>query len=67
MSEGKMSRLIPLTKWNQYHTWPPIGGLRYLVANAKEKNCIKVFVKAGGRWLVDEDAFLAWVYSCKEK
>jgi hypothetical protein len=23
-------RLIPVTKWNHHHAWPPIGGLRHL-------------------------------------
>ena len=67
MSDEKKSRLIPLTKWHLYHSWPSIGGLRHLVAHAKEKNCTKMFVKAGGRWLINEDAFFAWAYSCKER
>ena len=66
MKEEKSRRLIPLTKWNQYHLWPSLGGLRHLVANAKAKNCTKMFVKAGGRWLINEDAFFAWVNSSKE-
>ena len=28
MSEKKISRLIPLTKWNDYHVWPTEGGLK---------------------------------------
>ncbi len=28
-------RLIPLTKWNEHHPWPPIGGLRHLVFHEK--------------------------------
>jgi len=67
MNEEKKSRLIPLTKWNQYHPWPTIPGLRNLVSHAQQKKCAEVFVKAGGRWLIIEDAFFAWVYSCKEK
>jgi hypothetical protein len=66
MSDEKKSKLIPLTKWHLYHSWPSIGGLRHLVANAKAKKCTKMFVKAGGRWLINEDAFFAWVNSSKE-
>lgn len=28
-------RLIPITKWNLFHVWPPAGGLRHLVFNAQ--------------------------------
>ncbi len=55
------SRLIPLTKWNDFHVWPTRAGLRHLVANAKKKKFEKVFLKAGGRILIDEIAFLTWV------
>ncbi len=66
MQKEIINRLIPLTKWNEYHVWPTIGGLRHLVANAKEKKCESVFVKAGGRWLIAENEFFAWAYSNKE-
>ena len=63
MSEGKIPRLIPLTKWNEFHVWPTIGGLRYLVAKAREKKFETVLVKAGGRVLIDEGAFFEWAKS----
>jgi hypothetical protein len=63
MSEKKISRLIPLTKWNDYHVWPTEGGLRHLVANAKKKKFNHVFVKASGRVLIDEDLFFEWAKS----
>ena len=49
MEEKKPRRLIPLTKWNQFHLWPTIGGLRHLVAFAKQKNFEQVLVRANGR------------------
>jgi hypothetical protein len=63
MSEKKEHRLIPVTKWNEYHIWPPIGGLRHLVANAKAKKFERVVLKVGGRVLIDEDAFFEWTKS----
>jgi hypothetical protein len=60
MSNEKKSRLVPVTKWNDYHLWPTIGGLRHLIANAKRKKFDHVVVKANGRVLIDEDAFLQW-------
>lgn len=60
MSNENKSRLVPVTKWNEYHVWPTIGGLRHLVANAKKKKLEHVVVKASGRVLIDEDAFFQW-------
>lgn len=62
MSEKKI-RLIPLTKWNDFHIWPTIGGLRHLVANAKKKKFEHVVIRASGRVLIDEDAFFDWAKS----
>ncbi len=55
------SRVIPLTKWNEYHEWPPLGGLRHLVFNANTNGFDKVMRKVGRRVLIDEDAFFEWV------
>lgn len=55
------TRLIPLTDWNQYHAWPPIGGLRHLVFFEKTNGFNKVIRRVGRRVLIDEAAFFAWV------
>ncbi len=66
MQNKTNSKLIPLTKWNEFHIWPTVGGLRHLVANAKKKKFDKVIVKANGRILIDEDSFFDWAKSNKE-
>lgn len=60
MYDTMKSKLIPVTKWNDFHTWPTIGGLRHLVANAKKKKFENVVIKASGRVLIDENAFFEW-------
>lgn len=55
------TRLIPLTAWNKYHTWPPIGGLRHLVFHSKVNGFDAVIKRVSGRVLVDEAAFFLWV------
>lgn len=60
MLQDRKSRLIPLTKWNDYHVWPTQGGLRHLYAFRNKKQCDQVFCKAAGRVLVDEEAFFEW-------
>jgi hypothetical protein len=67
MYEEKNKRFILLTEWHQYHPWPKTGGLRELRAkNLKDGDC-DFFVKAGGRILIDEDAFFVWLNSNKGK
>lgn len=60
MHHTTLPRLIPLTKWNQYHIWPSVAGLRHLVAHAKEKNFEDVVVKVAGRVLINEEQFFTW-------
>lgn len=48
----KSRRLIPVTKWNEHHDWPPIGGLRHLIFHAASNGFDKV-VKRVGRRCVD--------------
>jgi len=55
------TRLIPVTKWHESHEWPPIGGLRHLIFNAKSNGFDKVIKRIGRRVLIDEAAFFQWV------
>jgi hypothetical protein len=66
MNEETKNRLVPVTKWNQYHPWPSIGGIRHMIAHRKEKKCGHVFVKVGGRWLINENAFFSWAFDNQE-
>lgn len=60
-SDTRDTRFIPLTNWNSYHAWPPIGGLRHLVFNAEKNGFEKVICRIGRRVLIDEKAFFSWV------
>jgi len=60
-------RLIPATKWDQYHEWPPLGGLRHLIFFAKTNGFDRVIKSAGRRVLIDEYAFFQWVESNNSK
>ncbi len=57
----KNTRLIPATKWNEYHQWPPLGGLRHLIFNEYTNGFHKVIRRCGRRVLIDEAAFFQWV------
>lgn len=54
-------RLIPVPRWNDYHDWPPIGGLRHLIFNSKTNGFDKVIKRCGRRVLIDEEQFFEWV------
>lgn len=57
----KTTRLIPVPLWNKFHQWPPIGGLRHLIFNARFNGFDMVIKRAGRRVLIDEQAFFKWV------
>ena len=54
------TRLIPVTKWPEYHSWPPIGGLRHLIFFEKENGFSECVRRIGRRVLIDEQAFFEW-------
>lgn len=55
------TKLIPVTKWNDYHPWPPIGGLRHLIFHEKENGFAECVTRIGRRVLIDEKRFFQWV------
>lgn len=57
----KDTRLIPATRWKEFHPWPPTGGLRHLIFNARTNGFDAVVRRVGTRVLIDEAAFFAWV------
>lgn len=61
LQQKTSSRLIPVPKWNDYHDWPPQGGLRHLIFNADTNGFASAFKRVGRRVLVDESAFFACV------
>lgn len=61
MDLASRTRLIPVTDWNDYHPWPPVGGLRHLIFNADTNGFSKAIRRVGRRVLIDEAAFYAWV------
>jgi hypothetical protein len=57
----KPRKLIPVTKWNEHHEWPPIGGLRHLIFHEAKNGFDKVIRRVGSRVLIDEEEFFKWV------
>ena len=60
-SDKQITRYIPVTKWNEFHQWPPIGGLRHLIFKADQNGFNKVIKRCGRRVLIDEAAFFQWI------
>lgn len=59
-SVGSATQLIPVSRWNERHTWPPAGGLRHLIFFAETNGFNKVIRRIGRRVLIDEAAFFDW-------
>lgn len=55
------TRLIPVTRWGEYHAWPPPGGLRHLIFHRETNGFDKVVRRAGRRVLLCERSFFEWV------
>lgn len=55
-----VTKLIPVTRWNETHPWPPTGGLRHLIFNAGSNGFNSVIRRIGRRVLIDEAAFFEW-------
>jgi len=53
-------RLILLTKWNQYHSWPSTNGLRHLVFHEKNNGFHTVIRRVGRVVLINEKEFFIW-------
>ena len=62
-SRGTSGRLLPVQAWNEYHAWPPVGGLRHLIFFSETNGFDKVIRRVGRRVLIDESAFFSWVNS----
>lgn len=59
------NRLIPVTKWNQYHQWPRVNGLQQLIFHADAINFKNVIVHVRCHILIDEVAFFDWLNKYK--
>jgi hypothetical protein len=51
------TKLIPVPKWNDFHTWPRQGGLRHLIFYAETNGFKSAFKRVGRSVLIDEAAF----------
>lgn len=54
-------RMIPVTQWNEHHSWPPPGGLRHLIFHAKNNGFDCCVIRVGRRVLIDEAEFFNWL------
>jgi hypothetical protein len=65
--EPRQTRFIPVSKWNEFHEWPPVGGMRHLIFFRNENGFAKVLKRPNRTWLIDEKAFFKWVSEKKYK
>ena len=58
------NRFIPVARFDEFYPWPTPGAIRNRIIAAKrgtDPGFLKCIRKVGGRVLVDEQAFLAWL------
>jgi hypothetical protein len=61
------NRLIPITKWPEYHSWPSVGGLRHLIFFSNTSGADYFIRRAGRRVLICEKSFFEWVNMTEEQ
>lgn len=61
--EQPPTRLIPLSDWDKFHTWPTVHALRAYVYDRASNGFDDhgVYKRVGRRILIDEAAFFRWV------
>lgn len=59
--DNQPTRLIPLSKWNQYHDFPTISSLRHLVFFEEQNGFNKVIRRIGKKIYLCERSFFEWV------
>jgi len=67
--EKMQSRVIELSKWNEFHSYPSVGALRQYYFKRKEngfEDVIEYGGENGGRILIVEDKFFNWQKSRKK-
>jgi hypothetical protein len=55
------TRLIPLTRWNDYHPFPTVPALRWMRFNGDKTGFNRCTLKVGKRVLIDEAKFFNWL------
>ena len=68
-STQEKTRYIPVARFDEFHPWPTPRGVRNRISAArrgKDPDFLKCIRKVGGRVLVDERAFLAWLENQSE-
>ena len=57
----QQTRLIPLTRWNNYHPFPTTAALRWMRFNGEKNGFNSCTLKVGKRVLIDEAKFFKWM------
>ena len=61
LNDCLMSDLVPVSKWNDYFSYPTNGALRQLIFYAERYNFKNVVKKLGNRLYISISAFNKWV------
>ena len=61
--KAPQNRLIPLSRWNEYHDWPSVNALRAYAFMRHRNGFDNVVSKVGKRLVIDEHRFFDWAHS----
>ncbi len=65
LTNSTSTRLIPAAKFDEYHPWPSVSALRWMIFHSRTNglDSFGVIKRAGRRVLIDEQAFFKWIES----
>jgi hypothetical protein len=55
------NRFLTVRQWTEQYAWPPLGGVRHLIFNAKHNGFDAVISRVGRTVLLSENAMLAFL------
>lgn len=55
-----IDRIIPVPKWPEFHPWPTVPGLRWLIFHAAKNGFEHCLIRKGRRVLISEQRFFEW-------
>ena len=65
--QEEQARIIPLSKWNDYHAYPTVKSLRMKIFHNANNFANEVIERDGKRILINEKKYFEWHKKCNLK
>ncbi len=66
-NDSQKHRLIPVSRWNDYHDWPKANSLRWMLFCSHKSGADYFIRRVGRRVLICEKSFFEWAHMSEEQ